>query len=165
MGYSCSRLASMRLDTIMDYCYKQTSIQNVYEVNGQRFMIEPSRRENSDGAVTGKVYKMLSDNRVWTISPTSFKIGGNGQLVRCPAFWKTIPFLVLTVDRMQEVYRGPTPVTEDVLFDQVKEWQKQFGPGGVNAHAGMVYPSRASVLDVDTNEVLAEWKAGAFQVW
>jgi len=166
MGYSCSHLASCRYQSILDACFSQTGVQNVYEKNRKKYFIEVGE-EQRDGAITGYIMKMSDDGLCKRSG--SFRIEPNGKILRGPKFMKTIPLLLVKIDKFEERYQGQFPVSDDILRDYIFKWVKQWEVGGVNHKAALSmgripYPSSASIVDED-GVVLASWKAGMFQVW
>ena len=171
MGWSCNRDAALTMEAITNHCIGQTGMQNVYLDGGNRYMIEWSRREHNDGAITGTVYKYLPDERI--TKSTSIRIEGDGKISRGPKCLKSITVLrQVFIERGREsvhLYRG-SEVTEEALYVEVVKYGKAFGPGGVNAHVGkslgyIPYPTEAYIIDNQTGDVLVSWKAGMFQVY
>jgi hypothetical protein len=96
MGYSCRADAGMVLDRWYDFCFKSTGMSNVYKNGNESYMIEMSRREHSDGRITGKIWRQFDDNgRTMCVPVSSFLISGNGQSVRAP---KCLKAFALRVD-------------------------------------------------------------------
>lgn len=170
MGYSCGRIASLRMDAISDACFKQTGMANTFEVNGNKYFYEIGK-ENRDGAITGTLNKFTENNRCKRAG--TFRVEANGQLTRGPAFFKKVPFLIVRINTPTEYlerYRGLTPVTTDVLFQWLRDdWVKQWLKGGVNelVSGAIPYPNAANVINPDKSggEVVATWKAPPFLVW
>lgn len=59
---------------------------NTWVTRGQRYFFEYSRREHADGAITGAVYRYVSD--VSVVPYGSFRIEGNGHVTRFPGLPK-----------------------------------------------------------------------------
>lgn len=78
MGYSCACAAMDTLDRISDACYKQTKSQNAYMYGNNKYMWEIGE-ENSDGAITGEIYKWLPNGYV--TKNGTFKIDPDGEIV------------------------------------------------------------------------------------
>lgn len=166
MGWSCSQLASRRMEAVSAACIASTGSQNVIEVAQksrlkpptQKYMIEMSRREHADGAITGKIWKFVGEN---CISPQSFRINGDGTIETGPKWMKDIPFKVLDVDGTQSLWRGTADLHTYIKGDYIK----QFMPGGVNAHISPVpYPRKAAITN-ENGELVETWKAAMFEVW
>ena len=60
MGWGCTQEAGRTMDAFKRVVCVE--MQNVWANNGDYFFWD-SGREQTDGAITGTVYKMLSDNR------------------------------------------------------------------------------------------------------
>ena len=86
MGWSCRREAGNVLNAWMNACLKQTNSQNTFEDKGKKYFFETSRTEHSDGAITGCIWKFVSEDRVKPAG--TFRIEGNGTVTRAPAFLK-----------------------------------------------------------------------------
>lgn len=82
MGWSCSKKAGDVLDKITDACYAKTGISNVYTSRGNKYFFEGSRKEHSDGAITGVIWKYTSETHVRKAG--SFRINGDGTIARMP---------------------------------------------------------------------------------
>lgn len=80
MGYSCTAIAHMTLDALMDIV-RDTESSNVYR--GRFF---EQGRENSDGAITGTIWKYVDENHVRREG--SYKISAEGKIVRFPGTTK-----------------------------------------------------------------------------
>lgn len=173
MGWSCNKLAGLTLDAIKDFCYAQSGISNVFASNGNRYMIEISRREHRDGAITGTIYKYLENDRVKKSG--SLRIEGDGKVSSGPAVLKHLPVYVLgikedraTFETHWESKRGEP--TQDNLMKAVQESIDSYKEGGCNAHIARAighipYPIEAWIKKLNTGERVCEWKAGAFQVY
>ena len=85
MGYSCTCAAMDTLDRISDACYKQTESQNAYRHGKHKYFWEIGE-ENSDGAITGGIYKYLPNGYV--IKSGSFRIDPDGEIVNGTGFKK-----------------------------------------------------------------------------
>lgn len=60
--------------------------------------------------------------------------------------------------------------TDENLAVYVRHYAKSLELGGVNQHVSLAlgyvpYPNWAKVIRQSSGKVVAEWKAGAFQVW
>ena len=88
MGYSCTCAAMDTLDRISDVCYKQTKSQNVYLYGNNKYFWEIGE-ENSDGAITGEIYKYLPNGYV--SKSGDFRIEPDGDITRGIGF-KTLYF-------------------------------------------------------------------------
>lgn len=68
-------------------CRASTESSNQWrEGEDEEFFFEASRREHSDGAITGSVFKMLPGNRCRKVS--TFRIDGDGTVSRAPKYLK-----------------------------------------------------------------------------
>jgi len=86
MGWSCAAAAS---DTMFRWemaCRATTGSQNVFEDGGFRYFWETSSTEHDDGSVTGTVWKMVGETTCRKAG--TFRIDGDGRVVRAPAFLK-----------------------------------------------------------------------------
>lgn len=159
MGYSCSMLASKRLDLIQNLCFKSTGLSNVWIDNNQKFMFEIGR-ENKDGSITGTIYKYTNDNLVKRTS--NFKINKDGSVCRGPKFFKNKAFLIVLVEQ-----RAKFPVnvldyipTEEELDKIRLDANKEYSPNGINYHISeslgyMPYVNKVLVIDLDQNDQLS----------
>jgi hypothetical protein len=86
MGYSSSAKASMVLDALM------AIVRDTPSSNIDRDHFYEIGRENSSGAITGKVWKFTSgkygDDKRMAVSAGSFRIEATGKIVRFPATTK-----------------------------------------------------------------------------
>lgn len=71
-------------------CVAQTGSQNEFEIRGQRYFWEISRKEHADGAITGTIYRMLpvAGDKHMCLPAGSFRINGDGTVKRGPALLK-----------------------------------------------------------------------------
>lgn len=84
MGWSCNAEAGYALDRVKDACVRSTGCSNVWEERGQRFFFEVSRTEHYDGAITGSVWRSVSETTCRRAG--TFRIEGDGTVSRGPAF-------------------------------------------------------------------------------
>lgn len=167
MGWSCSHLAAITQEAITKRCVADTSSGNCFCANGTRYMIEWSRREHRDGAITGTILRF--DGAGGLKNNTSIKINANGVISRGPA---TLRNMRIIRSRMtfgtrwnEEVRLWQGDETEDALYVAAVQYGEQFKPGGVNEHVGVViYPTKV-VLEDTSGHPLVSWEAGAFQVY
>lgn len=87
MGWSCCARAAWTLDAWTAACLESTGSQNVFRVNNERYFFETSRKEHSDGAITGTVWRFLPDDK-HVRRCGSFRIEGDGSVTRAPKFLK-----------------------------------------------------------------------------
>lgn len=92
MGWSCSDKADKVLEKWVNACVAQTGSSNLFEVKGIKFHFEISRTEHDDGAITGMIRKYVSFNpdsgNGMTVQSGSFRISGQGEIIRAPKFFK-----------------------------------------------------------------------------
>jgi hypothetical protein len=88
MGWSCSGLANDVVQAWTRACLVSTDMQNTYRSRGRRYFWEISRVEHDDGAITGTVFAILSDGTARRSA--SFRIGGDGAIVRAPAWLRDV---------------------------------------------------------------------------
>ena len=91
MGWSCRADAGRTLDSWTQACVASTGMSNTYDVGGKRYFFEVSRTEHHDGAITGKVMRMLpadTEGRCFCKPSGSFRINGDGSIERGPKFLK-----------------------------------------------------------------------------
>lgn len=80
MGYSCTAKAGKVFDAINNVSYAKTGLNNglpgggLYEIG----------REQTDGAITGVVYKPYPGKPGYVIKAGSFRIEPNGHIARFP---------------------------------------------------------------------------------
>jgi len=80
MGYSCTQDADYTLGVIRK-AYGDPATGNVLILRGERYFYERGR-ENDDGAITGKLWRMLPDDGA-TVAGT-FRIASDGTIDRFP---------------------------------------------------------------------------------
>lgn len=175
MGWSCSSAASARLDAISSWIVLNGNMdgsQNSWKDprTGERYFFESSRREHSDGAITGSIWKFVGENSV--VKSGSFKIERDGRISRGPAFFKTIQAYHIVIDGFEhrwDITRNGE-ANEDNLWKYVQDYANSFKIGGINQHVSKAmgkipYPSSAKLVCLNDGKTVAEWKAGMFQVW
>ena len=82
MGWSCSAAAADTMDRWSKACVKQTGSQNVYLENGERFFWEYERKEHESGAITGELWRFVSEDKA--VPAGRFRIEGNGKVTKGP---------------------------------------------------------------------------------
>ena len=82
MGWSCRQDAMETLEAWGNFCVNQMGSQNTYEYRGSKYFFDTSRKEHTDGAITGSVFKMTGE---LCRKCGSFRIEGNGTVTRAPA--------------------------------------------------------------------------------
>ena len=86
MGYSCTTDADVTMHNIMAVSGSNSS--NTWEGNNGFVYFAEIGRENSDGAITGMVYKIMRDGRA---APSGgFRIDPNGYVKRWPCLNKAM---------------------------------------------------------------------------
>lgn len=85
MGYSCAAAAARVMDAVSAACIRQTGSSNVYKVGGETYFFEQGR-ENGDGAITGKIMRMLPGDLCRKAG--TYRIEPDGTFGRVPAFFK-----------------------------------------------------------------------------
>lgn len=75
MGWSCSAIAGNIMDEISKKSFEQSKSQNVYQHKGNWFFWETSRREYSDGSITGSIFKFEGDPRNKERLPLARRVG------------------------------------------------------------------------------------------
>ena len=88
MGWSCSAKAGATTDAWAAACIKATGSKNVWKEAGGpaelnqdvRFFYEVSNVEHSDGAITGKVYRFVGEDRCKPLG--TFRIEPDGRVSR-----------------------------------------------------------------------------------
>ena len=88
MGKTYTREANEVFTEWLAICKASTGIGNVYEVDGNRYTLELSRKQHEDCAVTGSVWRLLSRNEETGVSTCtkagSFRIDADGEVARYP---------------------------------------------------------------------------------
>lgn len=86
MGWSCAKKAMDSLEKIKKaLVLDEEGPSNVFKIYGTNYLLEISTREHYDGAISGEIFNL--DN--WIGRPCNrFKINGNGNLQRGPAYFK-----------------------------------------------------------------------------
>jgi len=83
MGYSATAKAMEVIEKITEKCLNETGSQNVWKHKGKFYMFEIGR-ENMDGAVTGQIFLLLTNNasfkRAKAIKKGGFKINPDGSI-------------------------------------------------------------------------------------
>ena len=89
MGWSCRADAAKTMDKWTTACQTQTGKSNVFKAkDGSEYFWETSATEHADGAITGSVYKFLTDSKC--VKSSTFRIEPNGTVTRAPAFLKQV---------------------------------------------------------------------------
>lgn len=156
MGYSCSHLAGLRLNCISEACIKNTGSSNTWKrENGDQYFFETGK-ENYGGSITGSIWKILPNGMAKRSG--GFRIEPDGKISRGPKFMKDAPaFLIRIVDT--EGYEYLYSKTHDILNiqEEIKNWESQFLPNGINAHVGVkvietfeVFPDFQMFVPVET---------------
>lgn len=86
MGWSCGHIAGKTLDLVTAACLESTNVQNTYTTRGKKYLIDVSRVEHHDGAITGSIYNMLPNNMCKKSG--SFRIEPDGSISRGPKWMK-----------------------------------------------------------------------------
>ena len=80
MGWSCSKVANDTLEDLTKICIEQTESQNLFNHKGKQYIFETSRREYSDGSITGSI---LEVNGNYAKKVENFRIDGTtGEITR-----------------------------------------------------------------------------------
>lgn len=74
MGYSCTAIASLTHDALMEI------VRDSESSNSYRGYFTEQGRENSGGAITGTVWKFVDENHVRRAG--SYKIDAEGKIIR-----------------------------------------------------------------------------------
>ncbi len=84
MGWSCALDASRKLNELL----AKHDDRGTFTFEGQKYFMEPSRKEHGDGSVTGRVNRIIEwDDEAgsgWSVSVGYFHIAPNGKLTRTP---------------------------------------------------------------------------------
>ena len=83
MGYSCTAAANDVIKKWVEACVASTGCSNTWREGSKEFFFEVDR-EQSDGAVTGSVYKTVDEDRCQRSG--TFRVDPDGAVVRAPAF-------------------------------------------------------------------------------
>lgn len=87
MGYSCAAKASYVQDAMMELLQvndarpENEKTSNGWQIDGKTYFCERGR-ENSDGSITGSVYGPWAQDPTRCIKVGSFKVDGDGKVVR-----------------------------------------------------------------------------------
>jgi hypothetical protein len=88
MGKSYTSEAHEVFNAWRHICLASTGMQNVYEVDGNRYTLELSRRQHEDCRITGTVWRLVSRDEATGVSTCtsagSFRISANGEVARYP---------------------------------------------------------------------------------
>ena len=172
MGYSCSKLASIRYDAISEFCYKQTGVTNQWKnpKNGNTYFLQIGR-ENRDGSITGSIHRIHQDIKTTCEKTGSFRIGRDGKEFSGPAILRDIQAYELYIDNQSHREFPPSlEPNESNLFDEVLKYAKSLELGGVNQHISkslgyIPYPRSAKIISINTGEFVTSWMAEMFQIW
>lgn len=96
MGWSCAKRAGEVMDAFSTLCREQGGSSNVYNTSRGEAFIEWSRREHSDGAITGTIWNTVGpkfkdergDDRTPVRRGGSVRIEGDGTVTRGPQLLK-----------------------------------------------------------------------------
>lgn len=83
MGWSCTKAAGDTHDKWAAICRKSTGSSNAFEISGARYFYECDNVEHDDGAITGEVFRMVSESGAKKIG--NYRIGGDGSVKKWPA--------------------------------------------------------------------------------
>lgn len=83
MGYSCTLKADKTLQTLMSIIGKGEKSSNTWIHNGNKYFYEIGK-ENSDGAITGTIYRVIKGDDSKCLKTGSFRIDADGKIVRFP---------------------------------------------------------------------------------
>jgi hypothetical protein len=91
MGWSSSQAASRTMDAIEQACRKQQAAlgnpsSNVFFVGDRRYFYEVTRRDQPDGGICGSIQLCVGEGYARQVG--TFRIDGQGRIVRGPAFFK-----------------------------------------------------------------------------
>lgn len=84
MGWSCRAEAAETMNRINRM---HSPKDGCYEFMGDRYFVEWSNREHDDGAITGKLMKMIGESN-FAVRMGSVRIDPEGELVRAPSALK-----------------------------------------------------------------------------
>ena len=178
MGWSCAAKAGDTMRAMSEACFKTSGIQNVWvQPDGVRYWFEASRVEHDDGAITGKVWRMLDDDRC---KPSgSFRIEGDGKVSRAPKFLKAAAASAAQIEihaaelrnGRLETYFWRTAWTAEATPEAIEAYVlahlESYKPGGFNNVKGdRVAPMfrHAHIESLATGATIATWKAPMFWV-
>jgi len=77
MSWSCSSQAHSTLNIIQSICAKQTGTSNSWIDGGRSYFFEVTKKEHSDGAITGTIYRMQGSSAT---KAGRLNIAGNGRI-------------------------------------------------------------------------------------
>lgn len=91
MGWSCRTDAARTMQTIENACRRQQSelgnpSSNVFISGEATYFYEISRRDQTDGGISGAIWQYVGETHARKSG--SFRISGDGKLVRGPAFFR-----------------------------------------------------------------------------
>jgi hypothetical protein len=87
MGKSYTSEAHEVFNAWREVCLANTGTSNSYEVDGNKYFMELSRKQHEDCRITGTVWRLLSTNADGVSTCTSagsFRISANGEVARYP---------------------------------------------------------------------------------
>jgi len=114
-------------------------------------MIEWSRREHRDGAITGAIHKFVDATHI--VKNQGIKIERNGAILRGPKVLRDVPCVILKINNMMVcLWEGEN--TEEAIHTFLHEHYNCS-----NA------PSKVELVDIRTGSVVATWNAAMFEVW
>jgi hypothetical protein len=96
MGWSHRKEAGVVLDQWKQACLASSGCANVFSHKGKTYIIELSRTEHWDGAVTGKLMRCTetrADGSMMCVPSGSLRIEGDGTITRAHSFLKAIKVL------------------------------------------------------------------------
>lgn len=129
MGWSCRAEAGRTLDAFSALCVAQTGQSNVWKAGDCFYMLETSRTEHRDGAITGRVWRFVKgcDPRETEISNLalpkgSVRINPDGTIARGPALLKQASREALaraeeTARQLREAIKKADRETARAFFD------------------------------------------------
>jgi hypothetical protein len=88
MGKSYTREAHDIFNDWREVCLASTGTSNSYEVDGNKYFMELSRKQHEDCRITGTVWRLVARNDETGVSNCtsagSFRISADGKTVRYP---------------------------------------------------------------------------------
>jgi hypothetical protein len=122
MGWSCSVKASHMMQLVSEKYVEQTGNSNTYIKDGVKYFFENSRKEHSDGSITGKIFKFVSENECIPVG--RFKILPDGKVDSWAAFPLKYRDYHIQFDKLKRKIFGEGSFALVDNTDDQKEYEK-----------------------------------------
>lgn len=91
MGWSCGQRAGSVLEHVGRACcaHNAGGVCNLYTAGGHDYVVDASRTEHADGAITGSIWRSVADANAY-YRRGSWRIEGDGTISRGPKWFRAL---------------------------------------------------------------------------